>query len=77
MELTSQPRYHNIRSNSHIVARSQELIAFGFLNGKNLTESHEASSRNNLSDSGGKVIERVKRARSLKNITAQIAMAKV
>ena len=77
MELTSQPRYHNIRSTSHIIARSKDLITFESLNGKNMTESHEASSRNNLSDSGGKVIKRVKRVRSLENITAQIAMAKV
>ncbi len=44
---------------------------------KNMTESHEASSRNNVSDSGGKVIKRVKHVRSLKNITAQMATAKV
>ena len=65
MELTSQPRYDNIRSTSHIIARSKDLITFEFLNGKSMTESHEASSRNNLSDSGGKGIKRVKRVRPL------------
>ena len=77
MELTSQPRYHNIRPTSHIIARSNDLITYEFLNGKYMTESHEASSRNNLSDGGGKVIKRVKRVRSLKNINAQRAIAKV
>ena len=76
MELTSQPRYHNIRSNSHVLARSQDLVTFELLNGKSMTEAHEASSRNNLSHSGGKVIKRVKRVRSLKNRNAQRAIAK-
>ena len=65
MELTSQLRYLNIRSNAHIIARSKDLTTFDFMNGKCVRESYEASSRNNLSDSGGKLIKRVKRMRSL------------